>query len=412
MAGPQVRMPRMAVYYPYIHFRDERWLKVAALYWPRMVRIVSPDYPTRDSRLVAILKHELDFVVEHPPGPAAQEMVAPFTEFIATLGPQERASWRLSWKMAYQDPADLTPPQPPPALDSADETCTPPLEHYGPRHWARPGGPAGVHTSELSPILAKLLVDAELAVPTRGEWLAMHPELAWIYKCRLTEEFARRNNLFATTDQVSAHAVVDGPFEIGHATDSAAQIPATAKHPEIATAFGLLAITAVVPRNLDQVPPEKIVEIRRRFGGQFDRWRQYIDAVGDDLAEQLHDVESPVVLDAYLSEAVRHYAAAPVEDLRRGLVEVGVDAADLAINSKFQLPAGLAAAGLLAQPHLAAAGGLALGAVSVRRATRAKAKAIRAAPAAYLLSVQETLAPQTWLQRVIAAMRRAAGLSG
>jgi len=58
-------MPRMAVYYPYIHFRDERWLKVAALYWPWMVRIVSPDYPTRDSRLVAILKDELDLVVEH-----------------------------------------------------------------------------------------------------------------------------------------------------------------------------------------------------------------------------------------------------------------------------------------------------------------------------------------------------------
>lgn len=26
MAGPGVRVPRMAVYYPYIHFRDERWL--------------------------------------------------------------------------------------------------------------------------------------------------------------------------------------------------------------------------------------------------------------------------------------------------------------------------------------------------------------------------------------------------
>jgi hypothetical protein len=94
-------------------------------------------------------------------------------------------------------------------------------------------------------------VDAELAVPARGEWLAMHLELAWIYKCRLTEEFARRNNLFATTDQVSAHAVVEGPFEIGHTIDSAAQIPATAKHMEMATAFGLLAITAVVPRDLD-----------------------------------------------------------------------------------------------------------------------------------------------------------------
>jgi Family of unknown function (DUF6236) len=275
-------------------------------------------------------------------------------------------------------------------------------------------GPAGwleCIPARLSPVLAKLLVNAELAIPARGEWLAMHPELAWIYKCRLTEELARRNNLFATTDQVSAHAVVDGPF-VGHTSDPADQPAAAARHEAIASTFGLLAITAVVPGNLDQVPAHKIVQIRRRFGGQFDRWRQYIDAVGNDLAVQLRDVESPVVLDAYLSDAVRRYAAAPVEGLRRGLVDVGVDAADLAINTKFQLPAGLAAAGLAAQPQLVAAGGLALGALSIRRATRAKAKAVRGAPAAYLLSVKETLAPQTWLARVMAIIRRAAGLAG
>jgi hypothetical protein len=50
MARATLLVPKMAVYYPYIHIRDERWLKVAAaLYWPRMVRIVSPDYPTRNS---------------------------------------------------------------------------------------------------------------------------------------------------------------------------------------------------------------------------------------------------------------------------------------------------------------------------------------------------------------------------
>src|SRR5437764_4809435 len=31
----------IGLYYPYIHFRDESWLKLAALYWDRMDRIVS-----------------------------------------------------------------------------------------------------------------------------------------------------------------------------------------------------------------------------------------------------------------------------------------------------------------------------------------------------------------------------------
>jgi hypothetical protein len=234
----------------------------------------------------------------------------------------------------------------------------------------------------------------------------MHPQLAWIYKCRLTEELARRNNLVATTDQMSAHAVMSGPLELGVSTRTG-----THERSTIADTLGLLSIAAVVPRGIDDVPVEKIVEVRRRFGGQFDRWREYIDAVGADLAEQLGTVESPIVLNAYLSDAVARYAKAPLEDLRRGLVDVGLDGADSAVNSKFELPAGLAATALLAQPQLAMAGGVALGAMRLRRATSSKARAVRTAPSAYLLSVQETFEPKTWLSRVIGAVRRASGLS-
>jgi hypothetical protein len=87
--------------------------------------------------------------------------------------------------------------------------------------------------------------------------------------------------------------------------------------------------------------------------------------------------------------------------------------ADQAINSRFELPAGLAAAGVLAsQPHIAAAAGIAAGAVAIRRAGRRRARATSLAPAAYLLSVRETLTPQTWITRVVRAMRRIAGLRG
>ncbi|GAA1030051.1 hypothetical protein GCM10009557_20720 [Virgisporangium ochraceum] len=99
-----------------------------------------------------------------------------------------------------------------------------------------------------------------------------------------------------------------------------------------------------------------------------------------------------------------------MDDLRRGLVDVGIETANLAMNNKFQLPAGLAATGLLSQPQVALAGGVALGALSLRRAARAKAQAVRTAPAAYRLSVQEALEPHTWLTRVIGAVRRATGI--
>ncbi|MFF4398613.1 hypothetical protein [Streptomyces sp. NPDC001480] len=45
----------MGLYYPYIHFRGEQWLKLAALYWPRIARVVPDGYTVRDSRTTAIL---------------------------------------------------------------------------------------------------------------------------------------------------------------------------------------------------------------------------------------------------------------------------------------------------------------------------------------------------------------------
>jgi hypothetical protein len=81
-------MPKMSVYYPYIHIRDERWLKVAALYWPRMVRIVSPVYPTRNSQLVEILRDELGFILDLPPDTAARDVAEPFAAFIEGFKPK------------------------------------------------------------------------------------------------------------------------------------------------------------------------------------------------------------------------------------------------------------------------------------------------------------------------------------
>jgi len=41
-----------ALYYPFIHFKDDRWLKLSALYWDRIGRIVPSAYRTEDSETV------------------------------------------------------------------------------------------------------------------------------------------------------------------------------------------------------------------------------------------------------------------------------------------------------------------------------------------------------------------------
>jgi len=405
----------MGLYYPYVHFRDERWLKLATLYWPRMARIVAPSYPTRDSELVRRLTGELGFVVNVSPATARNALVVPFTELISSLGPGALARWHVTREGPYE-PDDLEPVTQIAAFEDRSgeafrSTSTLFAHHTAGLHI---GGPqikelSGVHMTEVARPLRNSLIAADLARPVRDEWLGMHPELAWIYKCRLTEEIAQRNRLAATTDELAAHAVLSG--DALPPTAIAGHAGALASNQGIATTFGLLAVTAVIPADLDDIPAEKFIEVRRRFGAQFDRWHHYVDRIGADLAEQLRDVESPEILSAYLDDAVRRYSTAQVEDLRQGLAAVGLDMVDQAMNSKFALPAGLAA-GLATQPPLAAAAGIAAGAVAIRRAGHIKAQAKQMAPAAYLLSIGETLTPKSWVSRVMQAIRRTAGLRG
>jgi len=233
----------------------------------------------------------------------------------------------------------------------------------------------------------------------------MNPELAWLYKCRLTEELARRNNLVPGTDQMPAHAVMDGPVDV---RSLLGQVGRPLRSADFQAGFGLLSINAVVPQDLDRVSPAKIVEIRRRFAAQFDRWRQYSDEVAAALEVELQDVESPQVLQAYLDDAVKRFASRPADDIRHGLADVGVNAALTALNTKFAVPAA-AVTGLTAPP-IAVAGGIALAATNLRQSTRRLAQAQQTAPAAYLFSVREALTPKTWLTQILAVMRWASGL--
>ena len=110
---------------------------MAALYWPRMVRIVSPDYPTRNSQLVDILADELGFIIDHPlDTDAARDVASPFTAFIEGFGSTALRRLRVAQDSSLLSPEHLVLPRPPAVFGAsgsmADETCVPAYEHYSP----------------------------------------------------------------------------------------------------------------------------------------------------------------------------------------------------------------------------------------------------------------------------------------
>jgi hypothetical protein len=79
-----------ALYYPFIHFKDDRWLKLAALYREKVARIVPHDYVTDDSATVKALAPCIDTV---RPDWVPPDFAQAFVDFLAQYGSKLRDQW-------------------------------------------------------------------------------------------------------------------------------------------------------------------------------------------------------------------------------------------------------------------------------------------------------------------------------
>ncbi|MFE6836988.1 hypothetical protein ACFVFI_19425 [Streptomyces sp. NPDC057705] len=80
-------LQQSGLYHPYIHFRDDSRLKAAALYRPRLGRVVPAGHPVMDSRTVGRLTEALDFVHDVDPAAAARTVADDFPD-VLTADPE------------------------------------------------------------------------------------------------------------------------------------------------------------------------------------------------------------------------------------------------------------------------------------------------------------------------------------
>ncbi|WP_406409521.1 DUF6236 family protein [Streptomyces sp. NBC_01643] len=414
----------MGLYYPYIHFRNEQWLKLAALYWPRIARVVPNGYRVRDSRTTAILTDELDFVVSVPPNHSATAVAGIFTEAIERHTLQRNQEFRVFTSDLAISPGNQY------VADGAADSWLPNghAEAYGPP----PSRPlrrlAGVYRDEVAPPLREALTQAGLALETTrqihvgtaaretGQWLAMDPSLAWAYKCALTEHLARVNELEPLTDGIAAYALTrpwtvdrvlallnepdsmpDGPTDFGHLQHSAVA-------EDTATRVAMLAMQLVVPQDLTAVPAERIVAVRKRCGAEFDAFRDAVTTAAGELTELPLESADPAVVAAYLDQIVARRFEQPLGNLRSAMRGLNMETALSAASMKFELPAAAAALGgtVAGQPAVATAGGLAFAMVGLGHSWKQGWADRRAAsPESYLLRVGKGLRPRSLLARVL-----------
>jgi hypothetical protein len=381
----------IALYYPYIHFRDDAWLKVAALYWPRISRIVPTDYPVRDSETVRRLAGELDLVHNYSPDDAAIKVGRLFGKFLE----QHEASLRDRY-----------------GVDKADDWAADPVTIQ------RMGLPEGDHShiAKLAHIYApkfdrKLLaylLDAGLAVRARGqEWIGVNPKFGDVYMTALAEEIAHDRGFQPIAEKELTHIGVSG-WTVARLAQALLDEPAlkSKSRPkgQISAGLAFVALRAVYPKDRS-IDVEKIIQIRQRYERERRLFAVEAQRLATELKEELVDAHDPGEFQAKLGVAYDRTLRDQLQDLETAIKDVKEDAGFGAMNIKLNVPVALVSAaavgGFTLNPIVALGGAVALGLAGLTRSQHHRtAKIMAESPAAYLLRIDRELAPATLLDHI------------
>lgn len=66
----------MALYYPWMHFQDDAWLKTSLLTWEKLVRVRPPGIEDRDNDLVRRVREKADLLIDIVPSRSDLQVVS------------------------------------------------------------------------------------------------------------------------------------------------------------------------------------------------------------------------------------------------------------------------------------------------------------------------------------------------
>ena len=387
-AGAEPRSD-VGLYYPFIHFMDEEWLKLAALYWPRMGRIVPRGYEPHDSDTVKQLVDKLDFVANVDPGRASYVVGELFADFLLEHEGRLQKPYGVSQADEWApDPVTIQRM----GVGRGDSSLSDRLAH--------------IYVSKINPSLLDRLVEGGLAVHARGpEWVGVHPKLADVYMAALAEEIARENQLEPLTDDAADHVAASG-WSMERLAEALlgerGLADAASSQEDLSTALAMVAFRTVVPKGSMDV--EQVVQIRQRYEGERGKFVTHVRALAAKL-EALGEVEDPVALSAHLGAAYQSTIAEEISALKDVIRGVGVDTVFSAANMKLVVPAplatGAAIGGATLNPVIGLGGAIVLGVAQLVRSQRkAVAQEVAESPAGYLLRVERALKPKTLMGRI------------
>lgn len=388
-------LPPGALYYPWMRFRDDEWVKVALLYWRRVQRIVPPDYAVDDSPDIeafaaAGLISGVAFDVSR------ERVGALFAQVLKGRRKALYDRFAIDQGSLWANTTSFDPG----SVPRIDETH---LKEF-----------AYVHLDKIAYPLRQALVVSGLGVESRGDdpnWFGVHPELARTYMTALAHDISGTSGVQPVTD-TARDLVAVGGWSLERLTSLL--LPASDAHPdesqpgEPAAALAFLALRGLVPKDASALTAAQVIEVRTKYGGELLAFQDAVRSIVTDA--DLSGISSLAAFQQHLEDLHADRLAPKLERLQADLRLLNVDTVQSWLSIKTTLASGSVGALISSQidPTVGMTGAGLLGAAALQRSAAAAAHAaIQDNPAAYMLHVKEAFSPTTlrselskWLRRL------------
>ncbi len=396
-------MDFIGLYYPYIHFRDETWLKASALYWDKINRIVPDDMRglTDDSPTVKVLQDELGFIDDIPPAyPQTASVSSVFESVLKSLSAEMQKRFDISQVNSW--PANAT------KVRSQYNERLP--NGFDPRL-------AYVQRAKMSSSLSESLVELRLAehLPSfefDKDWYGMHPRLASVYMTALAQMMARDGHMYPVPerdeDQVAVVELsLDEMAAVLLATSNDHFLPnyeaeQNLTRENLKKRYVELVFPIVIPKGLDHVEAQDIVKLRKgSYTAAFRAFQEKINEIASEArVDELNQITNQVSRDSHIQNEVQKELLEPFEEMKAKMDEMENGSVSTVMSVMVQIA------------MVAKTGGLAIASTAlnmipgVAKEREAANKEIAASPSAFLLHIEENLTPANVFIRTRRTLRR------
>lgn len=272
-----------ALYYPHIDLTNKNWLKHALLFWDEISRIVPGTFTPSDSEEIIKIRYETNFIKDYSPN--KWDISHTFNEFSIFLERfinsddlfghfrQDDNNWRKyrQDRKMFRDNEEFR-------RDMLRATTLSKGSY--------------IHVAKMDRALKEKLFEIGLAIPGEHEWedwVKIDNEIGYIYMSYLAKSISNEHSLPLVTDteQFFSTSIAFDEKKIRHYKE------------EFEYKLGNLLIASFVPKDINSVPIDKIIELREKYSEERVNFFNSIT----ELSQNISEIDNK----SALSDALRHY---------------------------------------------------------------------------------------------------------